>query len=65
MDLLKILLICLFLTSCSVAENTGTGCFGYWEDRKPWRGSNWQNKEYIRPYRQCVESGTSFRNIFP
>ena len=67
MDVLKILIIlCLFLFACSGTNNVSTNrtCVGYWEDKKPWRGTNWQNKAYQRPYRQCVDKSSPFRNTF-
>ena len=31
---------------------------GYTIDNKPYKGTSWQNKHYVRPYWQCV-----FNNI--
>tara|TARA_R100000808_G_scaffold25075_2_gene61374 strand:+ start:777 stop:983 length:207 start_codon:yes stop_codon:yes gene_type:complete len=67
MDLLKvILIISLFLFGCASSNSTPkVGCYGYWKEDKPWRGTNFNRKGYVRPYRQCVEENTPYRNLFP
>lgn len=66
MDLLKVaLILSLFLFGCASSNsNTKSGCFGYWEEEKPWQGTSWQNKAYQRPYRQCVQQKPPYRNLF-
>jgi len=63
MDLLKfaLILLCFFLVGCS--PKTTKGCFGFDVDEKPWRGTRLDNRNYVKPYRQCVEISPPHKNI--
>ena len=50
--MVRISLILLFLASCS--SNNGSIKQGYTVDLKPYKGTTWQSKHYVRPYWQCV-----------
>ena len=54
--MVRISLIFLFIASCSSPNVSNMQ--GYTIDNKPYKGTSWQNKHYVRPYWQCV-----FNNI--
>ena len=50
--MVRVRLILLFIASCS--SHSVSTKQGYTVDLKPYKGTTWQNKHYVRPYWQCV-----------
>tara|TARA_Y100000296_G_C5157630_1_gene250036 strand:+ start:501 stop:683 length:183 start_codon:yes stop_codon:yes gene_type:complete len=50
--MVRLSLLLFLLASCS----STVGQIGYHVDDKPYKGTNWQNKEYVKPYWQCVDN---------
>ena len=53
MVMVRVSLLLFLLASCTAPIKTG-----YHINDKPFKGTNWQNKDYNRPFWQCV-----FNNI--
>jgi len=51
---------CLLLLSCAATESESEK--GYWINDKPFRGTTKPNRDYKRPFWQCVDEKT-FKNI--
>ena len=56
----SLVLALFFLSACATAPKNER--YGFWVDEHPWRGTRLDNREYVKPYRQCVEK-LSMRNI--
>ena len=52
MVMARVSLLLFLLASCSSASILT----GYHENEKPYKGTNWQNKDYVRQYWQCVRN---------
>ena len=53
----KLILALCFVSACASVETKGDR-YGYWVEGKPWRGTRLDNRDYVKPYRQCVEPAT-------
>jgi hypothetical protein len=51
MVMARVSLLLFLLASCASPVKTG-----YHMDNKPYKGTNWQNKKYVKPYWQCVDN---------
>ena len=49
--MVRLSLIFFLLSACS----STAGLTGYHEDQKPYKGTNFYKRDYIRPYWQCVQ----------
>ena len=56
---MRLLLILILLTAGACSGSTNKN-IGYFIDQKPLKGSGKFNRDYVRPYWQCVEG---IRNI--
>ena len=51
-----LIIICAFIfSSCSPVPPSSQG---YWIDDGPYRGTLRANRDYVRPYYQCVDMGS-------
>jgi len=55
----KLILIGILLSGCSAASEVK---LGFWVDEKPYRGTLEKNRNNIKPYWQCVENFTPYKN---
>ena len=51
----------LMLIGCS-NKSTSSQEIGFWVNEKPYRGTLDKNKFHVRPYWQCVENFTPYKN---
>ena len=56
-----VLMFALMLIGCS-NKNTSLQKIGFWVNEKPYRGTLDKNKFHIRPYWQCVEPFSPYKN---
>jgi len=52
---MKLLILIFLLSSCAAAPLN----LGYYVDDKPYRGTREFNREYVRPFWQCVFQNTN------
>ncbi len=50
--MVRISLIIFILASCSL---NNSGKIGYHEDDKPYKGTRFETRDYVKPYWQCVQ----------
>ena len=55
----KLIMLALLLTGCSTVSEVS---LGYWVDERPYRGTLEKNKFHVKPYWQCVEVFTPYKN---
>ena len=55
----KLIMVALLLTGCSAVSEVS---LGYWVDERPYRGTLGKNKFHVKPYWQCVEVFTPYKN---
>ena len=62
----KLLLIFVMMATWIVVSCTTTGnggCFGFWNDNGPKRGTLEKNKFNTTPYRQCVDENPPHKDL--
>jgi len=52
-------MLALLLIGCSTVSEVN---LGYWVDERPYRGTLEKNRNNIKPYWQCVENFTPYKN---
>ena len=60
--LIFIMMATWMVVSCATPTIGNGGCFGFWNDNGPKRGTLEKNKFNKRPYRQCVEKEEPHKN---
>ena len=50
------------VVSCATPTIGNGGCWGFWNDNGPKRGTLEKNKFNTTPYRQCVETTPPYKN---
>ena len=53
---MKWLILFFILGSCTTIVPNEQ--YGFWVDERPWRGTRLDNRNYIKPYRQCIDKET-------
>ena len=65
LSLLIIIMVATWMVvSCEAVRQIQTGCYGYWVESRDGhkRGTRWSNRNNIRPFRQCVENKSPYKN---
>ena len=53
--LIFVMMAIWIVAGCSTTQINGTGCWGFWKDGGPKRGTLEKNKFNQHPFRQCVD----------
>jgi len=59
--LIFVMMAIWIVAGCTTTQGYGSGCWGFWMDGGPKRGTLEKNKFNKHPYRQCVD--TEFPHI--
>ena len=62
--LLFVMMATWIVASCATTPTIGNGgCWGFWNDNGPKRGTLEKNKFHKHPYRQCVDENPPHKDL--
>ena len=62
--LIFVMMATWIVVSCtSTTQIKGSGCWGFWNDNGPKRGTLEKNKFHKHPYRQCVDENPPHKDL--
>ena len=62
--LIFVMMATWIVVSCaSTTQINGSGCWGFWNDNGPKRGTLEKNKFHKHPYRQCVDENPPHKDL--